>query len=113
MGCFPEMFRAPHARSLFSVSRRFASSEPMITQRMRELIPPQQEKVKNLRKNHGDKVLGQYTVGQAYGGMRGIIGLVYETSLLDSNEGIHSEVYLFQNANNNYLNLKEEKNHSQ
>merc|ERR1712170_48858 len=88
MGVLLEMFRVQHARSLFSVSRRFASSEPMITQRMRELIPPQQEKVKNLRKEHGDKVLGSYTVGQAYGGMRGIIGLVYETSLLDPEEGI-------------------------
>jgi len=88
MGVFRRCFE-PHTHApFFSVSRRFASSEPMITQRMRELIPPQQEKVKNLRKNHGDKVLGQYTVGQAYGGMRGIIGLVYETSLLDSNEGI-------------------------
>merc|ERR1712032_1187040 len=40
------------------------------------------------RKEHGDKVLGSYTVGSAYGGMRGIIGLVYETSLLDPEEGI-------------------------
>ena len=32
--------------------------------RLRELVPVQQEKVKNIRKEHGDKVLGSYTVGQ-------------------------------------------------
>ena len=33
-------------------------------------------------------MIGTYTVDQAYGGMRGIVGLVTETSLLDPQEGI-------------------------
>lgn len=32
--------------------------------RLRELIPAQQAIVKDLRKNHGDKKLGEYTVAQ-------------------------------------------------
>ena len=41
-----------------------------------------------LRKEHGAKVLGETTVGQCIGGMRGITCLVSETSLLDPMEGI-------------------------
>lgn len=44
--------------------------------------------VKALLKNHGNMVLGEYTIDQAYGGMKGIIGLITETSLLDAEEGI-------------------------
>jgi len=82
------MMRQQSVRSVFNVSKRYSSNEPLLKKKMREVIPPFQERVKTLRKDHGDKVLGTYTVGQAYGGMRGIIGLVYETSLLDANEGI-------------------------
>jgi len=60
----------------------------LLKERMREVIPEHQNRVKKLLKDHGDKVLGEYTVAQAYGGMRGIIGLVCETSLLDPQEGI-------------------------
>jgi len=55
---------------------------------MREVIPLKQHQVQTLRKEHGEFTLGSYNIGQAYGGMRGIIGLVYETSLLDPQEGI-------------------------
>jgi len=41
-----------------------------------------------LRKEHANKVIGEVTVGMAMGGMRGIKGLVSETSLLDPMEGI-------------------------
>ena len=37
---------------------------------------------------NNNEVIGTYTVDQAYGGMRGIVGLVTETSLLDPQEGI-------------------------
>lgn len=46
------------------------------------------EEVKALRAEYGSKSLGNVTVDMAYGGMRGIKGLVYETSLLDPEEGI-------------------------
>lgn len=49
--------------------------------------------VKDLLKNHGSKVIGDVTIAQAYQGMRGITGLVTETSLLDANEGIRFRGY--------------------
>ena len=44
--------------------------------------------IKELIKQHGEKVIGEVTLAQAYQGMRGITGLVTETSLLDAQEGI-------------------------
>ena len=44
--------------------------------------------IKELIKAHGDKKIGDVTLAQVYQGMRGITGLVTETSLLDAQEGI-------------------------
>merc|ERR1712217_86677 len=81
--------RSLRVQQLSSVFRQYSTqSDSLLLERLRVLVPEQRERVKNFRKEHGDKVLGSYTVNQAYGGMRGIIGLVYETSLLDAEEGI-------------------------
>ena len=53
---------------------------------MAEIIPEKREEVKRVRAEHGSKSLGIVTVDMAYGGMRGIKGLIYETSLLDPEE---------------------------
>lgn len=44
--------------------------------------------IKDLLKEHGSKKIGEVTLSQIYQGMRGITGLVSETSLLDAQEGI-------------------------
>ena len=49
--------------------------------------------IKQMLKEHGSKVVGEVTLAQIYQGMRGITGLVTETSLLDSNEGIRFRGY--------------------
>lgn len=49
--------------------------------------------IKNLLKEHGNKVIGEVSLSQVYQGMRGITGLVTETSLLDSQEGIRFRGY--------------------
>jgi len=49
--------------------------------------------VKSLLKDHGAKKIGEVTLAQAYQGMRGITGLVTETSLLDAKEGIRFRGY--------------------
>ncbi|MGX5820433.1 citrate (Si)-synthase, eukaryotic [Chitinophaga lutea] len=49
--------------------------------------------VKDLVKNHGTKKVDEVTLAQVYQGMRGITGLVTETSLLDANEGIRFRGY--------------------
>ena len=51
------------------------------------------EEVKKIRKEYGEEKLGEYNVGQAYNGMKGIKGLVYETSALDPEEGIRFRGY--------------------
>src|ERR1700709_854863 len=49
--------------------------------------------IKDLLKEHGSKKIGEVTLSQVYQGMRGITGLVSETSLLDSQEGIRFRGY--------------------
>lgn len=49
--------------------------------------------VKGLIKEHGNKVIGEVTLSQIYQGMRGMTGLVTETSLLDANDGIRFRGY--------------------
>ena len=49
--------------------------------------------IKNLLKEHGNKKVGEVTLAQVYQGMRGITGLVTETSLLDPQEGIRFRGY--------------------
>jgi len=56
--------------------------------RMAQDIPVMQEDVKKLRTEHGDVVIGECTVAQAYGGMRSVKCMVTETSALDPMEGI-------------------------
>jgi citrate synthase len=49
--------------------------------------------IKEMLKTHGETVVDTVTLSQIYQGMRGIIGLVTETSLLDSEEGIRFRGY--------------------
>jgi len=56
-------------------------------------ITEMQGQVKSILKEHGEKVLSQATVSQAYGGMRDIKCMVWETSLLDPMEGIRFRGY--------------------
>ncbi len=49
--------------------------------------------IKELLKEHGNKVIGEVQLSQIYQGMRGMTGLVSETSLLDAKEGIRFRGY--------------------
>ncbi|OCF76370.1 citrate synthase, mitochondrial [Kwoniella mangroviensis CBS 8886] len=75
-----------------SFARTFASTPsafaPTLKERLTELIPKEIENVKAVRAAHGNKSFGEVTVDQAYGGMRGIKGLIWEGSVLDAEEGI-------------------------
>lgn len=48
----------------------------------------QSKEIKSIIEQHGSKKVEDVTLAQVYQGMRGITGLVTETSLLDANEGI-------------------------
>ncbi|KAG2483353.1 hypothetical protein HYH03_017801 [Edaphochlamys debaryana] len=67
--------------------RHFTTASEL-KRKLTELIPGQQERLKALKKTNGSKSLGEVTVDQAIGGMRGIPGMLWETSLLDPEEGI-------------------------
>jgi citrate synthase len=49
--------------------------------------------IKDLLKEHGTKKIGEVQLSQIYQGMRGMTGLVSETSLLDAQEGIRFRGY--------------------
>lgn len=51
-------------------------------------LPAQAERLKSFKKEYGHTVIGQVTVEQALGGMRGITGMVWEGSVLDPEDGI-------------------------
>jgi citrate synthase len=51
------------------------------------------EEIKAIIKEHGNKVVGEVTLAQIYQGMRGILGLITETSLLDAQDGIRFRGY--------------------
>lgn len=56
-------------------------------------VPQEQARLKAIKSAHGSKTLGEVTVDMCIGGMRGIPGLLYETSLLDPEEGIRFRGY--------------------
>jgi len=51
-------------------------------------IPERRDEISDLVKRYGDTVISEVTVKQAYGGMRGIKGLVCDTSLVDAQQGL-------------------------
>merc|ERR1740130_59467 len=79
------------ARRFSLPGRRGFASSPIVGTlqgKIKALADAKTPEFQKLRKEKGNEVIGQVTVGMAIGGMRGIKGLVSETSLLDEMEGI-------------------------
>lgn len=72
----------------FNAVRCYSAKTQTLKERFAELLPEKIEQVKALRKEHGSKVVDKVTLDQVYGGARGIKSLVWEGSVLDSEEGI-------------------------
>ena len=70
-----------------------SSAEPTLHEVLSQQIPGKQAELKELKEKYGDKVLGTVTVDQCIGGGRDVKSLYYETSLLDSEEGIRFRGY--------------------
>ena len=64
-----------------------------LKQKFREKSLALSQEVKAMLKEHGDKVIDEVTISQAYGGMRDIKSMIWETSLLDAAEGIKFRGY--------------------
>ena len=60
----------------------------IVKERFKAKADASNAEIKELLKEHGSRKIGEVTLSQVYQGMRGITGLVTETSLLDAQEGI-------------------------
>src|SRR5512142_3564541 len=56
--------------------------------RLSKTIPVMRDEIKNLVKEYGDKVIDNVTLGQVFGGMRGIKSLVCDTSEVPPDKGL-------------------------
>src|SRR5215218_9149040 len=65
----------------------------VIKDRFKEKADALATEIKDLLKEHGTKKIGEVQLAQVYQGMRGMTGLVTETSLLDAQEGIRFRGY--------------------
>ncbi len=54
---------------------------------------PMATEIKEFVKENGSHIIGQYTIEQVYSGMKGMVGMVTETSKLDPEEGIRFRGY--------------------
>ncbi|XP_072423129.1 LOW QUALITY PROTEIN: citrate synthase, mitochondrial [Chiloscyllium punctatum] len=74
------------------IAARNASSTTNLKDVLAEIIPKEQSRIRAFKKQHGQTVIGQINVDMVrtcvlpQGGMRGMKGLVYETSVLDPEE---------------------------
>lgn len=64
-----------------------------VKDKFKAVADEQAKQIKTIIAEHGEMVLDKVTIAQAYQGMRGIPGLITETSLLDANEGIRFRGY--------------------
>jgi len=96
------LFRQACSKAFSGQQRLLVASAPAVSQTcnasdlktvLTEKIPVVQEEVKAFRKQHGNTKVGEITVDMMYGGMRGMKGLVTETSVLDAEEGIRFRGY--------------------
>lgn len=61
---------------------------PTLKEKLASKIPAWRDEIRELVTEHGDHVISEVTVKQAYGGMRGVKGLVCDTSLVDPQQGL-------------------------
>ena len=59
-----------------------------LKEKLAEKIPAWRERAGKLVNKHGDRAISGVTIQQAYGGMRGVKGLVCDTSLVDPQKGL-------------------------
>ncbi|XP_033367575.1 citrate synthase, mitochondrial [Parus major] len=85
--------RGPKNAPCVLFAARHASAATNLKDVLATMIPKEQAKIKSFRQQHGNTAIGQITVDMVYGGMRGMKGLIYETSVLDPDEGIRFRGY--------------------
>ncbi len=61
---------------------------PILQEKLAAIYAPQRDEIRQLLKEHGDQVVSQVTIKQVYGGMRGVKGLVCDTSVVPPDKGL-------------------------
>lgn len=74
-------------------SRSVSTESTNLKEVLAALIPEQRKTVKEFVSKHGNDKVADVTVEQMYGGMRDILSMITETSVLDKNEGIRFRNY--------------------
>ena len=69
---------------------------------------PQADKLKELARDHGDKIIGEVTIGNVLSGMKGVVSLLTVTSKLDPEEGIRFRGYSIPELHKNLPKLHPE-----
>jgi len=60
----------------------------MLKKRLEELIPKWRDEIGAINKEHGNKVISEVSIGQAYGGMRGVKAMICDTSEVPPDKGL-------------------------
>ncbi|KAG7281134.1 hypothetical protein CRUP_027671 [Coryphaenoides rupestris] len=88
----PKLLSSKNATSAL-VAARHASASTNLKDVLSDLIPKEQNRIKNFKKEPTEVPVNALLHANVYGGMRGMKGLVYETSVLDPDEGIRFRGY--------------------
>ncbi|KAJ4919843.1 hypothetical protein JOQ06_023060, partial [Pogonophryne albipinna] len=88
----PKLLNSKNAAFL-QAARNASASTTNLKDILADLIPKEQTRIKSFKQQYGKTNIGQINVDMVYGGMRGMKGLVYETSVLDPDEGIRFRGY--------------------
>lgn len=80
-------------RAFQRAMRAYSTKEPTLKETFAASLPKKIEQIKALRAAHGNSTLQETKLDQVYGGQRGIIGIVWEGSVLDPEEGIRFRGY--------------------
>jgi citrate synthase len=59
-----------------------------LKEKLASQVPALRTQMQALVKEHGNKVVSEVTIGQAFGGMRGVKGMICDTSVVDPDTGL-------------------------
>ena len=86
--------RLPLARALARHGRCMSAIPSSgLRERLVEIMPEKQAALKQMKQEHGYKIVDKVTIDQLIGGARSIKSMLWETSLLDPVEGIRFRGY--------------------
>lgn len=90
---FEESYVGPPRQDVRPARSNYRECPTLLCNKIAAQLPLWRERVARLLKNHGDFVVGQVTVEQIYGGIRGVQIQVSDISYVDPYEGIRLRGY--------------------